>query len=71
MVHQTGQTRLLDDAAMRQFIVDGYLQVQADLPAAVHHRICRRIDAVLAKEATLTSAELAVDKEGNRDRACR
>ena len=44
------QTRLLDDAAMRQFIVDGYLQVQADLPAAVHHRICRRIDAVLAKE---------------------
>ena len=44
------QTRLLDDAAMRQFIVDGYLQVQADLPAAVHHRICRRIDAVLATE---------------------
>ena len=44
------QTRLLDDAAMRQFIVDGYLQVQAELPAAVHHRVCRRIDAVLAKE---------------------
>ena len=42
------QTRLLDDAAMRQFIVDGYLQVQADLPAAVHDRICRRIDAALA-----------------------
>ena len=49
-MHQTDQIRLLDDAAMRQFIVDGYLQVQADLPAAVHHRICRRIDAMLAKE---------------------
>ena len=44
------QTRLLDDAAMRQFIVDGYLQVQAELPAAVHQRIWRRIDAVLATE---------------------
>ncbi|MDE0024870.1 MAG: HEAT repeat domain-containing protein [Spirochaetaceae bacterium] len=42
------QLRLLDDAAMRRFIVDGYLQVQADLPAALHRRIRDRIDTVLA-----------------------
>ena len=41
---------LLDDAAMRRFIVDGYLQVQADLPAAFHQRICARIDAELARK---------------------
>ena len=43
------RTCLLDDAAMRRFIVDGYLQVQADLPAEFHHRIRERIDAVLAR----------------------
>jgi len=44
------RTCLLDDATMRRFIVDGYLQVQADLPAAFHHRIREKIDAVLARE---------------------
>ena len=43
------RTCLLDDATMRRFIVDGYLQVRADLPAAFHQRICDRIDAVLAR----------------------
>ena len=43
------RTCLLDDATMRRFIVDGYLQVQADLPGAFHQRICDRIDAVLAR----------------------
>ena len=43
------RTCLLDDATMRRFIVDGYLQVQADLPAAFHQRVCDRIDAVLAR----------------------
>ena len=43
------RTCLLDDATMRRFIVDGYLQVQADLPVAFHQRICDRIDAVLAR----------------------
>jgi hypothetical protein len=42
------RTCLLDDAAMRRFIVDGYLQVQADIPAISHDRIRSRIDAVLA-----------------------
>ena len=42
------RTCLLDDAAMRRFIVDGYLQVQADIPAKIHDRIRSRIDAVLA-----------------------
>ena len=42
------RTCLLDDAAMRRFIVDGYLQVQADIPAQSHDRIRSRIDAVLA-----------------------
>ena len=43
-------TVLLDDETMRQFIVNGYLQVQAELPASFHQRICRKIDAVLAQE---------------------
>ena len=42
-------TCLLDDAAMRRFIVDGYLQVQADLAAGFHARIREQIDAVLAR----------------------
>ena len=42
------RTCLLDDAAMRRFIVDGYLQVQPDIPAISHDRIRSRIDAVLA-----------------------
>ena len=42
------RTCLLDDAAMRRFIVDGYLQVQADLPAESHDRIRSKIGAVLA-----------------------
>ena len=34
---------------MRRFIVDGYLQVQAQLPASFHARIRDRIDTVLAR----------------------
>ena len=34
---------------MRRFIVDGYLQVQAQLPASVHDRIRNRIGAELAR----------------------
>ena len=44
------KTCLLDDATMRQFIVNGYIQVQAELPASFHQRICRKIDDVLARE---------------------
>ena len=44
------RTCLLDDAAMRRFIVDGYLQVQAQLPARLHGRIRARIDTVLAND---------------------
>ena len=44
----TDRTCLLDDAAMRRFVVDGYLQVQAQLPASLHERIRARIDTVLA-----------------------
>ena len=44
------KTCLLDDATMRQFIVNGYIQVQAELPASFHQRICRKIDDVLAQE---------------------
>ena len=40
---------LLDGAAMRQFIVDGYIQVQAQLPAGFNRRICGKIDTVLAR----------------------
>ena len=44
------RTCLLDDAVMRRFIVDGYLQVQADLAAGFHARIREQIDAVLARK---------------------
>jgi HEAT repeat protein len=44
------RTCLLDDRAMRRFIVDGYLQVQAQLPAGLNELIRARIGTVLAND---------------------
>ena len=38
--------RLLDDAAMQQFIAKGYVQVRAALPAEFHRQVRERLDAV-------------------------
>ena len=40
---------LLSDAAIRQFIVDGYVQVQTDLPESVHRTIFEKTDAIFSK----------------------
>jgi hypothetical protein len=37
---------LLDDKAIRQFITDGFVQVQSGLPARFHQDLCERLDAV-------------------------
>ena len=42
-------SHLLSDAAIRQFIVDGYVQVQTDLPEAVHRTIFEKTDAIFSK----------------------
>ena len=42
-------THLLSDAAVRRFIVDGYVQVQAELPEAVHRAIFEKTDAIFSK----------------------
>ena len=42
-------TDLLSDAAVRQFIVDGYVQVQTDLPESVHRTIFEKTDAIFSK----------------------
>ena len=42
-------THLLSDAAIRQFIVDGYVQVQTDLPESVHRVIFEKSDAIFSK----------------------
>ena len=42
-------SHLLSDAAIRQFIVDGYVQVQTDLPEAVHRTIFDKTDAIFSK----------------------
>ena len=41
---------LLSDAEMQQFIVQGYIQVQADFSGDFHAEVCRQIDAVLEAE---------------------
>ena len=41
---------LLDDARMRNFIVDGYVVVKADFPDDVHQSIFRQTEAVFEKE---------------------
>lgn len=43
------KAHLLDDTQMRQFIAQGYVQVQADLPAASHERLYGRLEDVFAK----------------------
>ena len=42
-------SHLLSDAAIRQFIVDGYVQVQTDLPETVHRTIFDKTDAIFSK----------------------
>ena len=42
-------THLLSDAAIRQFIVDGYVQVQTELPESVHRTIFEQTDAIFSK----------------------
>jgi len=39
---------LLDDAAMRRFIIEGYLVLKPDLPVDFHGRIYHRLEEVLA-----------------------
>ena len=41
---------LLDDASMRNFIVDGYVVVKADFPDDVHQSIFRQTEAVFENE---------------------
>ncbi|NKB65929.1 MAG: hypothetical protein GKR89_02600 [Candidatus Latescibacteria bacterium] len=41
---------LLSDAAMQQFITQGYVQVQAALPAQFHTSVCRQLDQLLEQE---------------------
>jgi len=40
---------LLSDAQVEKFIIDGYLLVHTDFPAAFHVSICEQIDAVFAE----------------------
>jgi HEAT repeat protein len=40
---------LLSDDAVRQFIVDGYVQVQTELPESVHRAIFEKTDAIFSK----------------------
>ena len=42
-------SHLLSDAAIRQFIVDGYVQVHTDLPETVHRTIFDKTDAIFSK----------------------
>lgn len=42
-------THLLSDAAVRRFIVDGYVQVRTELPEAVHRAIFEKTDAIFSK----------------------
>jgi HEAT repeat protein len=41
---------LLNEEAMRQYIVQGVVTVQADMPAGFHQQIARRLDTVLDTE---------------------
>jgi hypothetical protein len=45
----SNEATLLNDAQMRGFIADGYVTVQADLPAASHERLYGRLEDVYAK----------------------
>ncbi|HZP83413.1 MAG TPA: HEAT repeat domain-containing protein [Chthonomonadaceae bacterium] len=41
---------LLDDEAMRQFLVNGYLTLQTDMPEGFNERLCERLDATIEAE---------------------
>ncbi len=45
------QEHLLDDQAMSHFITNGYIQLQADLPAVFHREIYQHLETLLAEEA--------------------
>ncbi len=42
--------RLLDDDAVRRFIMQGYVLVETDFPPCFHAEVCRSIETVLAAE---------------------
>ena len=44
---------LLDDAAMRRFIVDGFVKVRADYPASFHEIIYGKLEEVFEKEGNI------------------
>jgi HEAT repeat protein len=44
------ETRLLNDAAMREFIANGYVTTQVDLPRSFHDEAYRRLSEVFEKE---------------------
>ena len=44
------QKYLLNDKAMRDFIVNGYVQVEAESPTGLHQSIYQQIEDVFAKE---------------------
>lgn len=48
-VQPVGKQRLLSDAEMLKFVIDGYLIVQTDFPDEMHETICRQIDTVFAQ----------------------
>src|SRR3712207_1510265 len=41
---------LLDDDAVKRFIVEGWLLVRPEFPPAFHREVCRQIEEVLEKE---------------------
>ncbi len=41
---------LLSDAEVEAFIINGYMLVETDFPAAFHDAICEQIDALFAKQ---------------------
>ena len=45
----TSDRQLLDDAAVRDFITDGYLIIQSHHPPEFHLAVCRQLDEVLDK----------------------
>jgi hypothetical protein len=47
---QPHDLHLLQDEDIHRFITDGYMAVQAGLPAAFHEAVCRKIDTVLEEE---------------------
>ena len=48
----TSDRQLLDNAAVRDFITDGYLIIQSHHPPEFHLAVCRQLDEVLDKGGT-------------------